>query len=88
MISGLEEPFVDSSLDVCAGASVVSHAAENDYVEGVVCAAVTAAVEPVTMSSAAAGGNWRGSAQVSERGFGFEAVGVVADAYEHLAGDL
>ena len=62
----------------------MSHAAENDYVEGVVCAAVTAAVEPVTMSSAAAGGDWCGSAQVSERGFGFEAVGVVADADERL----
>ena len=46
-----------SSLDVCAGPSVVSDAAENDYVEGVVCAAVTTAVEPVMMSSAAAGGD-------------------------------
>jgi hypothetical protein len=66
----------------------VSHPAENDYVEGVVCAAVTIAVEPVTMNSAAAGEDWCGSAQVRERGFGFEAVGVVADADEYLFGDL
>jgi fermentation-respiration switch protein FrsA (DUF1100 family) len=64
----------------------VSHAAENDYVEGVVCATVTAAVEPVTMSSLA--GIGAAPHRVSERGFGSEAVGVVADADEHLAGDL
>ena len=46
-----------SSLDVCAGASVVSHAAENDYVEGVVCVAVTAAVEAVPAGASAAGGD-------------------------------
>jgi hypothetical protein len=44
---------VGSSLDVCAGASVVSHAAENDYVEGVVCVAVTAKVEAVPAGAAA-----------------------------------
>ena len=86
MISGLASPSWVRL--VCAGASVVSHAAENDDVEGVVCVAVTATVEPVPAGASAAGGDRRDAAEVREGGFGVDPVRVVAGAGEHLAGDL
>ena len=66
----------------------VSHAAENDYVEGVVCAAVAATVKPVSAGASAAGGDWRDAAEVREGGFGLDPVRVVAGTGEHLGGDL
>jgi hypothetical protein len=66
----------------------VSHAAENDYVEGVVCAAVTATVKAVPAGASAAGGDRRDAAEVREGGFGLDPVRVVAGTGEHLAGDL
>jgi len=66
----------------------VSHAAENDDVEGVVCAGVTATVKAVPAGASAAGGDWRDAAEVRDGGFGGDPVRVVAGTGEHLAGDL
>jgi hypothetical protein len=85
---GLRQAFVGSSLDVGGGAWVVAEAAENDNVERVVGATVTAAVEPVSVGASAAGGDRRGAAEVREGGFGLDPVKVVAGADEHSAGDF
>ena len=87
MISGLASPSW-VRLSTYAGASVVSHAAENDDVEGVVCAGVTATVKAVPAGASAAGGDRRDAAEVRDGGFGGDPVRVVAGTGEHLAGDL
>ena len=77
-----------AALDVGAGARVVAEPVEHDDVEGVVGVAVAASVESVSVGAAAAGRDRRDAAQVGERGFGGDPVGVVAGAGEELAGDL
>ena len=84
MISGLASPSW-VRLSTYAGASVVSHAAEND---DVVCAGVTATVKAVPAGASAAGGDRRDAAEVRDGGFGGDPVRVVAGTGEHLAGDL
>ena len=49
---------------------------------------VAVLVESVSVGAAAAGWDRRDAAQVGERGFGGDPVGVVAGAGQELAGDL
>jgi hypothetical protein len=79
---------VSAALGVGAAAWVVSEAAKNDNVEGIVGATVTAAIEPVSVGASAAGGDRCGAAEVREGGFGLDPVKVVAGGNEYLAGDL
>jgi hypothetical protein len=85
---GFGEAFPRPSFDVSARPGVIAEPAENDDVEGVVCAAVAASIEPVPVGAAAAGGNRRSAAEMREGGFGFDPIEVVAGAGEHLASDL
>ena len=62
--------MLGAPVSIGAGACVVAQASENDDVEGVVGGAVTAAVESVTVGSAAAGRDRSGPAEVRKRGFG------------------
>ena len=77
-----------AALGVGAASWVVAEPVEHDDVEGVVGVAVTASVESMSVDAAAAGRDRRGAAQVGERGFGGDPVGVVAGAGQELAGDL
>ena len=85
---GFGESFLGAALGVGAASGVVAEAVEHDDVEGVVGVAVAASVESVSVGAAAAGRDRRDAAQVGERGFGGDPVGVVAGAGEELAGDL
>jgi len=82
------QAFGGAPIGVSACAEVVAQPAEYDDVQGVVGGAVTSAVEPVTVGSAAAGWDRGHAAQVRERGFGTKPVGVVAGGDEDLPGDL
>ncbi len=77
-----------SALCVGAASWVVAEPVADDDVEGVVCVAVAASVESVSVGTAAAGRDGRGAAQVGGCGFGGDPVVVVAGAGEELAGDL
>jgi hypothetical protein len=85
---GLRQAFVSAALGVSARPCVIAEPDENDDVECIVGATVTAAIEPVSVGASAAGGDRRGAAEVREGGFGLDPVSVVAGADEHLAGDL
>jgi hypothetical protein len=79
---------VGSAFDVVPAALVVAEAIEDDDIEGVVCAAIAAAVQPVPVDAAAAGRDGGNSAQVGERCLRSDPLRVVAGAGEELAGDL
>ena len=85
---GFGESFLGAALGVGAASWVVAEPVEHDDVEGVVGVAVAASVESVSVGAAAAGRDRRDAAQVGERGFGGDPVGVVAGAGQELAGDL
>lgn len=70
--------FVESAGDVVAGSLVADHAGDDDVPERRVRLAVTAAVEPVAFLFAAAGIDRCDAAEVSERRFAAEPLGVVA----------
>jgi hypothetical protein len=69
---------VGSAFDVVPAALVVAEAIEDDDIEGVVCAAIAAAVQPVPVDAAAAGGDGGNSAQVGERCLRSDPLRVVA----------
>ena len=85
---GFGQAFLGAAFGVGAAAGVVAEPVEHHDVEGVVGVAVAAAVEAVSVGAAAAGRDRGDAAQVGERGFGGDPVGVVAGAGEELAGDF
>jgi hypothetical protein len=88
MISRRLRPSFCAAFGVGLGARVVSEPVEHDHVERAVGGSVAAAVQPVPSSLPAAGGDRSGAGQVRERGFRAQAIRVVADGGQQLAGDL
>jgi len=75
---GLEQSPLSAAFGVGAASGVVAESVDHDDVEGLVGVAVAASVEPMSMNAAAAGRDRGDTAQVGERSFGGNPVGVVA----------
>lgn len=70
--------------DVGFGTGISAHAHQGDSVDRVVRAAVSAAVEAVSVGLAAGSGDWTDSGECGERGFPGDPLRVVADGDQQL----